>query len=310
MISLTLLIAPIFLIIVTGFLLHRILIKDDNVWNYLNKLAYWVLFPCLLFNKTSVINFENFAVGPLTITVIAGFSAAAIISYLLSRLGGITAASTTSIVQGGARHNAFLALAIVAQLFGDEGAMIGAIIIAVLVTFTNIVVNIMMTVMLSPKGSSKLSILKDLQRNPFIIAILLGAIFNFLGLGNLPILHDFTANVGETTLTIALLCVGAGLKIKSIGNNLNPCLIACFSKIIIFPFVVYLCAVYFNLPHIVMMSAMIFAMSPAGAASYPLAKQMGGDAPLMATLISLQTLISVITIPLVIFLLSPGGSFG
>ena len=310
MISLTLLIAPIFLIIVTGYLLHQSLIKDDNVWNYLNKLAYWVLFPCLLFNKTSVINFEDFAIGPLAVTVIVGFSAAAIISFLLSKLGGIRSASTTSIVQGGARHNAFLALAIVTQIFGGEGATIGAIIIAVLVTFTNISVNIMMTVMLSPKGSSALSILKDLQRNPFIIAISIGAIFNVMGFGNLPILHDFTANVGETTLTIALLCVGAGLKIKGVGNNMIPCLVACFSKMIVFPVVVYLCAAYFGLPHVVMMTAMIFAMSPAGAASYPLAKQMGGDAPLMATLISLQTLMSVISIPLIIYLLSPGGSFG
>ena len=58
-----------------------------------------------------------------------------------------------------------------------------------------------------------------------------------------------------------------------------------------------------------MMAAMIFAIAPTGAASYPLAKQMGGDAPLMATLISLQTLISVVTMPLIIHLLSKGVVF-
>lgn len=304
MIELTLLIAPIFLIILLGVILKRILITCDGVWNFVNKLAYWVLFPCLLFNKTSVIDFENFNIGPLSITVIAGFSVAVIFSYLLGRVAGLSKPSITSVIQGGGRHNAFIALAIITQIFGDEGAMVGAIIIAVLVTFTNIVVNISMTVMLSPKGSGLGSVLRDLQRNPFILAILIGAIFNFLGWGNLPVLHDFTLSVGETTLTIALLCVGAGLQIREVGDKLTPCVIALIAKMIIFPSVTYMLAIYFELPHVLLVSAMVFAMSPTGAASYPLAKQMGGDAPLMATLISLQTLMSVITLPLIIFLLN------
>ena len=309
MLDITLLIAPIFLIILLGALLRRYLIDDDDVWNQVNKLAYWVLFPCLLFNKTSVIDFAGIAFGPLTLTVLVGFSAAVLFSFIFAKITGLSAATITSVIQGGGRHNAFLALAIVSQLFGEEGAMIGAIIIAVLVTFTNLVVNISMTVILSSNGVSFNGVLADLKRNPLIFAIMLGAAFNVAGLGNLPIVHPFTLSVGETTLTIALLCVGAGLRVRGIAGKITPCVIALAAKFIMFPVVVYLCAQYYSLPHVVMMAAMIFAISPTGAASYPLAKQMGGDAPLMATLISLQTLISVITMPLIIHLLSQGAAF-
>ncbi|MBT5072802.1 MAG: AEC family transporter [Kordiimonadaceae bacterium] len=306
MMDLTLLIAPIFLIILLGNILRRILIVDDDVWDYINKMAYWVLFPCLLFNKTSVIDFADFDLGPLSITVVAGFIAAVLFSYIFGKISGFAPATLTSVIQGGGRHNAFLALATASQIYGEEGAMIAAIIIAILVTFTNLVVNITLTIMLSPKGSGISSVISDLKRNPFIIAILLGAAFNVLGLGNLPILHEFTLSVGETTLTIALLCVGAGLRMRGLSDKIVACAIATFAKMIIFPSVVYMMTVYFALPHVMAMTAMIFAISPTGAASYPLAKQMGGDAPLMASLISLQTLISVITLPLMIILLGSG----
>ncbi len=303
MISLVLLITPIFLVILLGSLLRQYMIKEDEVWENLNKLAYWVLFPCLLFNKTSVIDLSSFAFPPLAITLIGGFSAAVFFSYWLSRLSGLSNASATSVIQGGGRHNAFVALAIVTQLYGDEGAMIAAIIIAVLVTFTNLVVNIMMTAMMSKNGNSVIGVLADLKRNPFIIAIMLGALFNNLGLGELPILHQFTLSVGETTLTIALLCVGAGLKVKDLSGKMKPCVIACSAKFIVFPLSVYVLSLYFALPKTLTVAAMIFAISPTGAASYPLSKQMGGDAPLMATLISLQTLMAVAIMPLAIYVL-------
>lgn len=309
MLDITLLIAPIFLIILLGAFLRRFLINDDDVWHQINKLAYWVLFPCLLFNKTSVIDFTGVAFGPLTITVLVGFSAAVLFSFIFAKIFGLTPATITSVMQGGGRHNAFLALAVASQVFGEEGAMIAAIIIAVLVTFTNLVINISMTVILSNNGVRFDGVIADLKRNPLIFAILLGAAFNVAGLGHLPIVYPFTLSVGETTLTIALLCVGAGLRVRGVGDKIIPCLIALVAKFIVFPVVVYLCAKYFSLPHVMLMIVMIFAVSPTGAASYPLAKQMGGDAPLMATLISLQTLISIITIPLIIYILNQGVIF-
>lgn len=304
MLELTLSVAPIFLIILLGGVLRRVLITDDDAWNYINKLAYWVLFPCLLFNKTSVINFADFDILPLAITVISGFVAAVIFAYIFGKVIGLSPASLTSVIQGGGRHNAFIALAVITQVFGQQGAMVAALIIAVLVTFTNIVVNVIMTVMLSPQGSSKIAILSDLKRNPFILAILTGALFNVMGLGNLTILHSMTLSIGETTLTVALLCVGAGLRLRGVGDKVNSCIIACTAKMIVFPLVVFFFSGYFELSHILTVSVMIFAVSPAGAASYPLAKQMGGDAPLMAALISLETLISIITIPLIIIWLN------
>ncbi len=309
MINLILLIAPIFMIILAGSLLRTHLLKDDEVWNQINRLAYWVLFPCLLFNKTSVIDLEGLALIPLSVTTMTGFSAAILFAFFMGKIFGINAATLTSVMQGAGRHNAFLALAISTQLLGEQGAVIAALVIAVLVTFTNLVVNISMTVILANSGGGFGNVLRDLRRNPFIIAIILGAMFNAMGFGGLPIVHSFTQSVGETTLPIALLCVGAGLRLKGVGEKTVPIVIASTGKFIVFPLVVFGLAQSFNLDPNLAIVAMIFAVSPTGAASYPLAKQLGGDAPLMATLISLQTLVSILLIPMALFLFY-GGEVG
>ena len=48
--------------------------------------------------------------------------------------------------------------------------------------------------------------------------------------------------------------------------------------------------------------AVLAGAVPTASSSYVLARQMGGDAPLMANLITVQVLMSVVTLPLMIWL--------
>lgn len=304
MMNLAVLVAPIFLIILLGNVLRYLLIRDADIWHQINKLSYWVLFPCLVFNKTSVIDFGEIPLFAFSCALLLGFSVAVVFSYVGGKLYGLKAPALSSVIQGGGRHNTFIALAVVSQLYGEQGEIIGAIAIAILVTFSNIMTNIILTIMLRSKDNKKNTILSELRRNPFIVAIMLGLIFNYLGLSNLPILHDFSANVGIAALPVALLCIGAGLYFNNARVQLVPCMIACTAKMIIFPLTVFYVAYVMNVSELMTAIAVIFAIAPTSSASYPLAKQMGGDAPLMATIISFQTLIAVLAIPAVILLLA------
>lgn len=304
MVDLIFLVAPIFLIILLGNLLKRILIQDDAIWYQINSLTYWVLFPCLLFNKTSVIDFESYSIGLFSLSLMVGFLLAVLFCFAANKVYGMGPSTFSSVLQGGGRHNSFLALAVVSQIFGEQGELIGTIAVAVMVSFSNILTIIMLTIILREKDKAKPNVALEIFRNPFIIAIALGLIFNFLNLGNLPILHDYTGYIGKAALVIALVCVGAGLKFVGGRQFIMPCVIACFAKMIVFPGTVFLLAQYFDLSPILTISAVIFATVPTSSTAYALAKQMGGDAPLMAAIISLQTLLSVVAIPLVIILVS------
>jgi predicted permease len=47
----------------------------------------------------------------------------------------------------------------------------------------------------------------------------------------------------------------------------------------------------------------LFGAVPTAASGYTLARAMGGDAPLMATIITVQTALAFITLPLTVWLL-------
>ncbi|MBL4601324.1 MAG: AEC family transporter [Emcibacteraceae bacterium] len=304
MLNLVYIVAPIFLIILLGKMLRNYLILSDNIWNQINALTFWVLFPCLLFNKTSVIDFEGYTVGSFSVTLIVGYLAAILFAYIICKFYGMSAASLTSVLQGAGRHNSFVALAVASQLLGEEGEMIGSLAIAIMVSFSNIATIILLTSILSKNKKAKPKILTEIARNPFIVAIAIGLSFNFMGWGYVPVLSDFTASVGKAALPIALLCVGAGLQFGGARNFFVPSAIACFAKMIILPATVFALSRYFELSAVMTTTAVIFASVPTSSSAYALAKYMGGDAPLMAAIISLQTMITVVTIPLVIILVT------
>ncbi len=302
MVELASIVAPIFLTILLGVFLRKALISADGIWHHINTLTYWVLFPSLLFNKTSVIDFEGFDVAAFAVVLIMGYLAAVLFAYTVAKIFRFNAASLTSILQGSGRHNSFVALAVISQLFGPPGEILGAMAVAVMVTFSNVFTIIMMTTILSDKDGGKPSIFSEVIRNPFIVSIAIGLLFNFMGWKQVPILTDFTEYLGKAALPIALICVGAGLKFIGAKSFVVPTAIACIAKMVVLPITVYLGAIYFELSAIATASAVIFASVPTSSTAYALAKYMGGDAPLMAAIISFQTLLAVFVIPLAIIL--------
>lgn len=304
MMDLTLLIAPIFLVILLGLLLKRLLIKNEDVWHQINKLTYWVLFPALLFNKTAVIDFAEYSVLDYSASMMLGYVTAALFAYVMCKIYAMSPEPLSSVIQGSGRHNSFMALAVMGQVLGEQGEIYGALAIAVMVTFSNIITIIYMTAILSQKRSSYSVLISEIVRNPFIVAIAFGLTFNYLGWGGLPVLFEFTESIGAAALPIALICVGSGLRFVGIGKYLYPTVIACTAKMIILPIVVYGAARYLELSPVMTTSAVIFATVPTSSTSYALAKYMGGDAPLMAAIISVQMMLAVIAMPLAIMLVS------
>ena len=73
-------------------------------------------------------------------------------------------------------------------------------------------------------------------------------------------------------------------------------------KFLINPIAVIFAALVLNTDPLFIQVALIFAALPTGVASYTLAREMQGDAPLMAAIITMQTLLSFIILPLTLLL--------
>ncbi|MFT4845633.1 MAG: putative permease [Cellvibrionaceae bacterium] len=307
MIDILLEIIPIFVLILLGFGLMRFSIPSLEFWHLNDKLVYWVLIPSLLFNRTSRIELSADLIGKYALVIYSAFFAVVILAIVVSKLFKWSAPSMTSVMQGASRHNTFIVLAIAESLYGSSGLSTAALGSAILIPITNIVMVILMVWTLSEGQKLHklfLSTLRELARNPLIIAVLLGISFNLLAWQNVPVLHETTRLLGAAALPIVLLGVGANIKVKNFTSSWLPVVVSCSLKMMAFPAIIFCACIYFELSVVQTSIAILFGAVPTAAGGYTLAKQLGGDAPLMATIVVVQTGISIITIPITMTLVS------
>jgi predicted permease len=300
-----LLISPVFILIILGNLLRRIGVPELSFWQISDKLIYWVLIPALLFHHVSQITLSSTMFANYAVVILSGLFVVTTLSFIAGKLFGYTPQIWTSVMQGAARHNAFIALAIAGSLFGNKGLALGAIFMVILIPVINIVIVSAMTSTLNQEvgNNSRPSIfdvLFELIKNPFILAIATGLVISFVDAERIIIIHETTGLLGSAALPIMLLSIGANIKIREISSAITPIIIANVLKLLIFPIVVFFVAKSVNLSLFETTVAVIFAAVPTAASSYSLAKQFGGETQLMTSIITIQVALSFITIPIIL----------
>ena len=300
-----LLISPVFILIILGSLLRRIGVPDLSFWHISDKLIYWVLIPALLFHHVSQITLSSTMLANYAVVILSGLFVVTTLSFIAGKLFGYTPQIWTSVMQGAARHNAFIALAIAGSLFGNKGLALGAIFMVILIPVINIVIVSAMTSTLNQEvgNNSRPSIfdvLFELIKNPFILAIATGLVISFVDAERIIIIHETTGLLGSAALPIMLLSIGANIKIREISSAITPIIIANVLKLLVFPIVVFFVAKSMNLSLLETTIAVIFAAVPTAASSYSLAKQFGAETQLMTSIITIQVTLSFITIPIIL----------
>jgi len=297
-------IAPIFLLIMLGHVLRRGNIPSLEFWGLNDRLVYWVLLPSLLFQKISTNEVSMELVNSYAIIVVGTFAAVLMVALLAAWASRAAPPVATSILQGSVRHNMFIALATAQALYGAQGLALATLITGLLIPVTNIAVVSSMVIMLrkGQGGGLAFAIVKDLGRNPLLLAIAAGATVNALTDTPLPIINETTMLLGNAALPVMLLCVGANIRVRELETAMIPMVIACLVKLVLFPIIIFALARFMGLSEVETSVALLFGAVPTSASSYTLARQMGGDAPLMAAIVTLQTILVFMTMPLTITL--------
>lgn len=302
MLEISVAIAPIFLLIMLGHVLRRGNIPSLEFWGLNDRLVYWVLLPALLFQKTSTNEVPIEIINSYAVIVIGTFAAVLVVALLAAWASRAAPPVATSILQGAVRHNMFIALATAEALYGAQGLALATLITGLLIPVTNVAVVSSMVVMLRKRngGGLAMAIARDLVRNPLLLAIAAGATVNVLTDAPLPIVNETTLLLGAAALPVMLLCVGANIRVRELETAVTPMVISCLVKLVLFPIVIFTLARFMGLSEMETFVALLFGAVPTSASSYTLARQMGGDAPLMAAIVTLQTILVFMTLPLTI----------
>ena len=291
-------VSSILLVMLLGYGLSKKLLTDSLFWQGISKLSYWVLFPVLIVRTLAHATIDTGLLLPLFTIFTVALILILVYCVLVARLLGLDGASTAAFTQGGMRHNGFIGLAVLVDIFGLPGQELGALIIAMLLPSTNIlsVLSVSFLVRKNRPQQQFLStlILKELLRNPMLVGVAIGLLLNVLSISIPTILDQSMDLVSRAALPLLLLSVGASLKMSSLRGRWLPLMAALSAKLLVFPVLFLGGAWWFNLSPLVTVCVVVFGALPTAVSAYPFIQQMGGNAKLMADIITLQTLASLI----------------
>lgn len=291
---------PIFALIVSGFVLQKLRVFGAEFWIGAEKLNYFFLFPALLISSLTLAPFFSSELPQMALLIVISIALVWFFLQLLRKRYSWPAARFGVLAQGALRFNTYLGLAVVAALFGKEGLALAAIILAIKVPILNL---LSVWALVAGKEVRVRQLLLPILKNPLILACFVGIALNLSGVG-LPFGSDkFLSMLGAASLPLGLLCVGAALQPAYLLGERHALLLNSAGKLLLLPCLVGLLAWLLQLPALAGALVVIFFALPTAPSAYILARQMGGDSQLMAGIITMQTLLAALTLPLVLMLL-------
>ncbi|MDQ0346188.1 AEC family transporter [Ancylobacter vacuolatus] len=295
---------PVFLIIALGAVLKRGLLPEASHWIALERLTYFILFPALLVVSIARADLGEVAVLEVSTALLGAIALVGLLLTLLrptiSRAFRLAGPSYTSVFQGALRWNTYIVLAISGSLAGPRGLAVAAVGLAVMIP----VLNTLSVIVLARHGengatSNRLLVLQIL-RNPFIWSCAAGALINALHLPVPPVLLTFGDILGRSSLALGLLVVGAGLRLGDLRRPRLATWFTCLVKLAVLPALGVGIGLMLGLREVDLLVVAVSTAVPSAPNGYVLARQMGGDAPLLAEILTVQTLLAAVTMPLVI----------
>jgi predicted permease len=292
---------PVFLIIICGYVFKRTGFPGDDFWPGVERIVYYFLYPALLFSSSAGASWEFFSVASMVWAILTALFVMGTLLLLLRPYLTENDASFTSVFQGSLRFTSYIGFAAAFALFGDEGLYLAAVFITVMIPLVNIL-SVMVLVRYGGQQGGWHWIFITVVKNPLILACLAGMAFNLLGLQLPQAAANLAAILGKGSLPLGLLAVGASLQLSSIKRSGREVLAASVLKLVLMPLLMWLSCTAFRVDSLSTSVAVLFAALPGSPLSYILAKQLGGDTRLMATIIAVQTGVSMVSLPLVISL--------
>lgn len=301
--------APVFGVIALGVALKRFQVVPDTIWAPVNTFGYRVFYPAFLFATIAGADFQGPATVRFLAGVLLGFALLAGLLLALRRVLGPDGPAFTSVFQGGLRWHGFIILAAAPGLFGAEGEALVALAFGPVVAFVNVVCVAVLSRWGEPAADApRQNPLRELIANPLILGSLSGILASVTGLAGLmgPAL-DTLQIVGRAAMPVALLCVGAALTLDGLSSRRVHLGAGLLAKLALAPACLLVAAGLAGLSPLETAVAVGIGCTPTAAASYMLAREMGGDARLMAALVTATTIAAAITMPLWLGMITPGG---
>ena len=294
---------PDFSLILIGYLLCRFTALNRQVWEPVERLVYFLMFPVLLFH--SIVK------SPLDLSTASSLMAAGLVLCLM----GIALAYSlpwwpwvgrrfdkrlhAASAQIGFRFNSFIALALANKVAGPQGLLLISVVIGVCVPLLNVG-----AVWPMARQANK-GFVRELIRNPLIIGTVSGLTANLLGLQIPPWLDPTVTRIGQASLALGLMAAGAGMQFSSLRDAKTLGVLVLAARHLAMPTMALGVAMLFQLDATQTSVLLLFAAVPTASSCYVLAARLGYNGAYVAGLVTLSTLLGMASLPFALGVLAP-----
>ena len=293
-------VVPVFAMIALGWgLKWRAFLSDDG-WRAVERLTYFVFYPAFLIPAVWRADFSGGAAGPVALGTVGAAMVVAGLTVLARPALRLSDPAFTSVFQGVIRWNGFVFLPVAGAVFGPTGLGVAAVAFGVLAPALNVVCVLVLARWGAGQGGGWRLALSSLARNPIIWACGLGAALNLTGMPKPDLVMGVFDLMGPGAIALGLITAGAGLSFRYAASRPVLMLTVTAIKLILLPLAMYWLTGALGGDRMAQGLALLAGASPGAAASYVMARQMGGDAPLMAGVVALTTVVSAFTIPILL----------
>lgn len=282
---------PDFSLILCGYLICRYTPLNRSVWQPVESLVYYLLFPVLLF--------QSIVKSPIDIGEAAGLIVAGMgtglcgvaLAYSLPHLPWlgrhIDRRDHAAAAQVAFRFNSFIVLALAERLAGAQGLLMVAVLIGVCVPMFNVA-----AVWPMARGSQQ-GFVRELLRNPLIIATATGLTANLLGLRIPPWLEPSVSRIGAASLALGLMAAGAGMQFGLLTRSKLLSVSVLAIRHLAQPLIAWALARLLRLDATQTTVLMAFCAVSTASSCYVLAARMGYNGAYVAGLVTLSTVLGV-----------------
>ena len=305
--------APVFLVIGLGAVLRRVGFIGSDMHRQMNRLAYWVATPCLLFLKIGMSPPTGGSGAMVARSVLLATLVLTGVALVVARLLRQPGRSAGALMHVAFRGNlAFVGLPVVIFAFAGhpEGARAEAATAValgpVIVGYNILAVLVLLLSQHRMSGSALLNVAKKVFTNPLIISCVAGLLWNrcaFAAGVCLPVVADrVLSTLGYSALPLALLSVGAALMATPLKGRAIPAICASTIKVAVGPAAGFLVARWCGGDVVEVLVVTILMACPSAIASYVMTDQLGSDSTLCASAIVISTVLSAFGLAAVLML--------
>lgn len=290
-----LLLFPDFSLILCGYLVCRHTALNRTVWQQVESLVYYFLFPVLLFQSIvrSPLDLGEASslIGAGLLMSSSGIAMANVLPYLPWLRSHIDRREHAGAAQVAFRFNSFIALALADRLAGPQGVQLIAVLIGVCVPLVNVAAVWPMA------RHAQTGFAGELVRNPLIIATAMGLAANLLGILIPDWLEPTVTRIGAASIALGLMAAGAGMQFGTLASAKALTVSLLTIRHFLTPLVAVLLSRLFRLDVAQTAALMAFSALPTASSAYVLAARMGYNGAYVAGLVTLSTLLGIVSLP-------------